>query len=278
MNQATFLYIFNLSILIGFVIPLLNLLSGWISGLFGGGADVDAGMDTGFDSSADIGLDAGLDAAVDINSDISIDLDPGLDFDLDLDPGLDMDFGPDAGLDADMHTGAEAAAAGGTAGKAAASHANGPIPFNLMCLCLFLVVFGALGRMLLRFMTFFLISAFLLFICLAIAAFFYWALYTFLIKRLKENDASALSYRELRGMGGELTLGITGDAIGVISLKDKTGVVISFRAKIDPHLKNLMPETIPKGEPVVVTEVDMENKICYVSVYQHKLMAKKREG
>jgi hypothetical protein len=103
-------------------------------------------------------------------------------------------------------------------------------------------------------------------------------LYTFLIKRLKENDASVISYRDLKGMDGEVTLSISENSLGTISVKDSTGAALSFRARIDPQLKSQMPDTIPKGETVVITEVDIANKLCYVSMYPRNFMVNKVGG
>jgi membrane protein implicated in regulation of membrane protease activity len=211
-------------------------------------------MDAGFDT--DISLDVGMDAGFDT------------DFGIDAAADLSVADGLDAGLDATTTTGSS---------TSAVSHGGGIIPFNLMFLCLLLVVFGALGKMTQHLMTTLLPAVLLLTVCIASGGASYWALYEFLIKRLKQNDASALSYRELRGMDGEVTLAIPGDSIGTISLKDKTGAAISFRAKMDPHLKGRMPKLIPKGEHVVITEVDMVNKLCYVSMYQSKFTGNRME-
>ncbi|MCL2579751.1 MAG: hypothetical protein FWE32_06925 [Oscillospiraceae bacterium] len=194
MSTPLLIYIFNLAIIIGFVIPLLNLFTGWFGGIFGGDLDVDV-----------------------------------------------------------------------DAGKGVSGH--GLIPFNIMCLCLFLVVFGAAGHMARPHMTNLLFTALLLAGCFVVAALAYAALYKLLIKRLKENNAAALSYHRLRGMSGEVTLTITGEGMGTVSLKDSTGAAISFRAKIDPDLRDQLPATIKTGERVVVTEVDPANKLCYVSLY-----------
>jgi len=191
--------VFNLSIIIGFVVLLLNVITVWLGGAFAVGADAD----------------------VDVDVDV---------------------------------------------GEGATGSGNGLMPFNLKCLCLFLVVFGALGHMARPFMTNLLFTVFLLIICFSVAGLVYWALYKFLVKRLKENDASALSYQKLPGKWAEVTLPISGDSMGTISLKDSTGVAISFRAKIDPFLKDKMPPVIKKGESVVITEVDAEHKLCYVSI------------
>jgi len=206
-------YIFNISILIGFVIPLLNLLTGWFGGFF------DVGVDMDFD------LDVDVDLGIDVSADVSTD----------------------AGVDTSVGTSAL-------------------IPFNVMCLCMFLVVFGAFGHMFKRFMTVPLFTVLLLAGCLVLACLAYWGLYKLLIKRLKHSDASALSLSDLRGKSAEVTLRIMADTVGTISLRDSIGAPISFRAKMDTDLKDQMPEVIQKGESVIITDVDMDNKLCYVSV------------
>lgn len=202
-------YIFNISIIIGFIIPLLNLITGWFGGFF----------DADFD--------------VDISSDVS------------------ADAGVDTGADADVQS-------------------AGLIPFNVMCLCLFLVVFGAAGHMTKQLMTAPLFIALLLLACLVIAALAYWALYSLLIKRLKNSDSTALAYKNLHGKKAEVTLRISSDSSGTISVLDNTGAPISFRAKIDPDLKDNLPETIQTGEFVFITEVNEKEKLCYVSLPYNK--------
>ena len=63
-----------------------------------------------------------------------------------------------------------------------------------------------------------------------------------------------------------MTLRIMADSVGTISMRDSTGAPISFRAKMDPDLKDRMADAIQKGESVIITDVDKENKLCYVSV------------
>jgi len=224
-------YIFNISILIGFVIPLLNLLTGWFGSFLGVGADLD------FDASPDAGAGA------------------------DIGAGADLDAGADPGAGADL-------GAGGNAGTSVGNSAL--IPFNVMCLCLFLVVFGALGHIAKLFMSNAFLIALLLIVCLAFAALAYWALYTLLIKRLKNSDASATSFRDLRGKKAEVTLVIKADSIGTISLRDSTGAALSFRAKMDPDLKNQMPDAIATGETIIITDIDKEDKLCFVSLPVNK--------
>lgn len=201
MDLSILNYVFNLSIIIGFVILLLNVVIVWLGGAFAVGAD------------ADVDVDVDVDVA-----------------------------------------------------EGSADSGSGFVSFNLKCLCLFLVVFGAMGHMMRPLMTNLLFTVILLSICFCVAGFVYWALYKFLVKRLKENDASALSYQKLPGKRAEVTLSLSGDSMGTISLKDSTGVVISFRAKIDPFLKDKMPPVIQKGEKVIITEVNAEHKLCYVSI------------
>ena len=195
-------YIFNICILIGLIIPLINLLTGWFGGFFDVGADLD----------------------VDVPS-------------------------------------ADAVAGGNTSVGSSAV-----IPFNVMCLCLFLVAFGALGHIAKLFMNSPLLTALLLAACICLAALAYWGLYVLLIKRLKNSDSVVMSLNDYLGMRAEVTLRIAQDSMGTISVQDNTGAPISFRAKMDPELKNQMPDIIAQGENVFITEVDNENKLCYVSV------------
>ena len=217
MDDSVLIYVFNICLIVGFLIPLLNLLTGWFGSFLGVGADVD--LDTGYDASADVG-DAG-------------------------------DMG-DAGD-----------AASGSGGK------GGVFPFNIMCICLFLIVFGAAGHALRRFITSspLLLAVLLLFGCAVLAGFSYFALYTLIIKRLRNSDSYVISFNELPGKTADVTLAMTAGSIGTISLRDSTGAAISFRAKIDPELASQMPETVKAGEKVLITEVDVKNKLCYVSTF-----------
>jgi len=207
------IYIFNICIIIGFVIPLLNLVTGWFGGFFDAGADVDVPS-----------LDAGG-------------------------SGADVSAGADVGAGADTSIGNSAL-----------------IPFNIMCLCLFLVVFGALGHIAKLFMTSSLTIVLLLVACVCVAALSYWGLYVLLIKRLKNSDSTTMTLCDLHGERAEVTLRITKDSNGMISVKDNIGAPISFRAMMDPELKSQMPDILSQGESVIITEIDRENNLCYVSV------------
>ena len=204
--MVTLEYIFTLSILIGFIIPLITIITGWFGGLFGAGADVD----------------------------------------------IDIDISTTSSLDS-----------GGITG--------GFVPFNLKCLCFSLVVFGAVGHMFRSFMSTILFTVLFLIACVFLAGLAYWGLYHLLIKRLKRSDPSALSFNDLRGRTATVTLPVSAERLGTISLLDTTGASISFRAKVDPDLKCKMPGAIPTGESVVITGVDRENKLCFVSVPLNKL-------
>lgn len=213
MDITVLTYIFNLSIIIGLLIPLISAVSGWLGGLFGGG---------GADVSADVDIDLGAD------------------------------------------TGAEASPTD--------SSGHFPIPFDLMCLCLGFVVFGAMGRVFMRQMTSTLTVILMLSVCVILALAAYVALYKLIIERLRKNKATTISYSNLNGKPATVTLKISRDAMGTVSLPDSTGANISFRAKIDPDLADYMPESIEQDEPVVITDVDEENKFCYVSVYKSRFI------
>ena len=187
MDWPALSYIFNLCILLGLAIPVLNIATGWFGNFF--------------------------------------------DFDVDID-------GPSGGF----------------------------LPFNLMCLCLLLVVFGAAGHMLSRWMDGLWPTVLLLTLALALGALFYALLYKLVITPLKRNRPYSVTYAELCGQRGEVTIRITRESLGAISVRDNTGTFLSFRAKIDPDLAARMPATIPAGEIVVVTEVDAKEKLCYVSI------------
>ena len=201
-------YIFNICIIVGFLIPLLNLLTGWFGGFF------------------DVGVDMDIDIDVDVPS---------------------VDAGDVSGADTSVGN-------------------NAVIPFNVMCLCLFLVVFGALGHIARLFMANTLMIVLLLIACICLAALAYWGLYVLLIKRLKNSDSTVKKLSDYYGERAEVTLRITQDSNGMISVHDNTGAPISFRAMMDPELKNQMPETIAQGESVIITEIDKENNLCYVSL------------
>jgi membrane protein implicated in regulation of membrane protease activity len=132
------------------------------------------------------------------------------------------------------------------------------------------VVFGALGQMTKRFMVSPLFMVLLMFGCFILAGLSYWTMYTQVVKRLKQSDASVLGYCDLRGRSAEVTLVIPADSIGTISMRDSTGAPISFRAKMDPDLREKLPATIPRGETVIITDVDVANKFCYVSLPFYK--------
>lgn len=173
-------------------------------------------------------------------------------------------FGGDINMDTDV--GADSGSSGSI-----------PIPFDIMCLCLGLVVFGAMGRALFGFMTS-LMTVILVFLGSALlAAAAYISLYKLLVRRMRENKSSAISYHDLSGKNATVTLGISKGSVGTISLLDSTGAAITFRAKMDSHLEPYMPEVIPRGEPVVITEVSEDEKLCYVSVYHNRLEKQTKE-
>ncbi|MDL2258437.1 hypothetical protein LJC42_04720 [Eubacteriales bacterium OttesenSCG-928-K08] len=142
---------------------------------------------------------------------------------------------------------------------------DGIFPFNILCLCLLLVVFGALGKLFLQWMSSTLLVVLFLLLALALGICGYVLLYKLVIKKLRQNEPIAMMFEQVPGQRGEVTLRINEDSIGTISVRDSTGAFISFRAKIDPTLKSYIGETIPQGTAIVVTGVDEKEKLCYVS-------------
>jgi membrane protein implicated in regulation of membrane protease activity len=213
--------IFNICLGIGFILPILSIVTARLGGFF------DMGVDADMDFDADIGFEAGVDA----------------------------DMGFDAGTD------------GGGFG--------GVVPFNTMCFCLLLVVFGACGKVCAKWMTSPGVTAAILPVILAVAVFFYWMLYVLVVRRLKSSNPLALSYDSLAGRRGEVTLPVRAGRIGMISVKDSTGSYISFRARMDPDLESFIGDVIPQGEIIIVTEVNVREKLCYVSTLQEKFIHQK---
>lgn len=156
---------------------------------------------------------------------------------------------------------------------------DGIFPFNIMCLCLLLIVFGAVGKAMRALMT----NVFLLVVCLlaalALGIAAYWLLYHFVIKKLRGKENIALAYETVAGMQADVTLRIAGEGVGTVSIKDATGGgFLSFRAKIDPELKLYIGEAIAQGEKVVITRVDQEEKICYVSTLEWQFSQSNAKG
>ena len=216
MDISVLSYIFTVSIIVGFAIPIINIVTGAFGSLFNFGTDMDVDLD----------LDVDLDVSVDVGVDVSVDA------------GADAGFG---GAD------------------------SGVFPFNFLCLCLFLIVFGVTGNVFLKFMSSTLMVAAFIAASLAIGALFYWLMYKFVIVKLKKSTVPALTYDALRGKSAEVTMKISGETMGMVSVLDSTGAYISFRAKRDPALRDVMAEVIDKGRRVTITEVDKNEKLCYVS-------------
>lgn len=149
---------------------------------------------------------------------------------------------------------------------------DGPFPFNILCACFFLIVFGVLGIALERYMTSPLSIALLIALCAAAGVGGYALIYRVVVRRLKRNNPTALSYDDLPGARGEVTLRILGDGFGTISVRDSTGAAISFRAKIDPELRHYIGDAIPQGAQVVVTEARAQEKFCYVSTPEESVL------
>jgi hypothetical protein len=103
------------------------------------------------------------------------------------------------------------------------------LPFNIMCLCFGLVVFGALGRLSERLMVSAWAIAGTLIGLLGLAFLAYWLVFRFIVKPLKKSSPTAICQWDLLSAKGKLTLRNTKDSPGMVSLLDSTGARISYR-------------------------------------------------
>lgn len=206
MDTSILGYVFNVCIIVGFAIPVVNILTGWFGDFLN------------FSSNFDADIDVDLDTDIDVDTDADIDVSVG---------------------------------------------AGGVIHFNMMCLCLCLVVFGVVGNIARQWMSSILLTVVFIAAGALIGAVFYVLMYKLVIVRLKKSTVYTISYNDLVGRRAEVTLRITDDSIGMISVLDSTGAYISFRARKDPELTDRMAEVLQKGDTVIITEV--REKLCHVS-------------
>lgn len=148
-------------------------------------------------------------------------------------------------------------------GDASADTGN-VLPFNFMCLCFSLVVFGAIGRL----TTGLMVSTWAFIGCLAgllvISAAAYYLVFKFIVKPLKKSNPKALGHWDLFGTKGKLTLRITGDSAGTVSLRDSTGAVISYEARAKRDVLEMWNGLIPQGTEVIVVDIENSSKFVYV--------------
>jgi membrane protein implicated in regulation of membrane protease activity len=145
---------------------------------------------------------------------------------------------------------------------------DSPLPFNMMCLCFGLVVFGAIGKLVAQLMTNVLSAVLLLFGLLLLSAGAYILLYRFVVKPLKKSNPAAIRSWDLLGTRGKLTLRITDSSKGTVSLKDSTGAMISYRAAAKADVLKTWDGVIPQGTEVLVVDVDEPRKTAYVKPLQ----------
>jgi membrane protein implicated in regulation of membrane protease activity len=133
-----------------------------------------------------------------------------------------------------------------------------------MCLCFGLVVFGAVGRLAVPLM----VTPWAVVACilalLALSAGAYALLFLFVVKPLKKSNPKAIGQWDLFGEKGKLTLRITRESAGTVSLRDSTGAAISYAARAKESVLEIWEGVIPQGAVVIVTDVDECNKTLYV--------------
>lgn len=148
---------------------------------------------------------------------------------------------------------------------------DGLIPFNLMCFSFALIVFSSSGLFFIRFMSNTIILILLLGVSLIASIISYTFVYKFIVRKLKASNPLALRPRDLIGMTGIVTLRITTDNAGVISLKDSTGATITYRATLSPYAGIEGEYVINQGQEVIISDFDREKKICYVILPKGKI-------
>jgi membrane protein implicated in regulation of membrane protease activity len=92
----------------------------------------------------------------------------------------------------------------------------------------------------------------------------YLVLYKYVIVKLKRNNPLAITSAEIVGSVGKLTLRVTQDSDGVVSVLDSTGAAISYTARVCDFYKLDDTGRIDQGTEVVITGVNKDANIYYV--------------
>jgi membrane protein implicated in regulation of membrane protease activity len=142
--------------------------------------------------------------------------------------------------------------------------AGSSLPFNFMCLCFSLVVFGAIGKLVTGLMVNVLFAVLLLLGLLCVSAAAYILLYRFVIRPLKKSNPAAIGTWDLLGARGKLTLRISEESPGTVSLKDSTGAMISYIASARAEVLKKWDGIIPQGAEVIVVDIDTAKKTAFV--------------
>jgi len=141
---------------------------------------------------------------------------------------------------------------------------DGLVPFNLMSTCFALIVFGSLGRLSVRYMMNTLFTVVIIALLVLVSFVAYVVLYKYVIVKLKRNNPLAITSADIVGSVGKLTLRVTQDSDGVVSVLDSTGAAISYRARVCDFYKLDDTGRIDQGTEVVITGVDTVANIYYV--------------
>lgn len=158
--------------------------------------------------------------------------------------------------------------------------ADSQLPINIMCLSFSLVVFGAIGRLISNLMINVWATVGCMIALVVIAAVAYTLLYKFVVKPLKKCNPKAINQWDLFATKGRLTLRITNESPGVVSLKDSTGAMISYRANAKKDVLENWEGEIPGGIEVMVVDIDSDTKIAYIKpldTLQNFKLKKKKE-
>lgn len=135
---------------------------------------------------------------------------------------------------------------------------GGPAPFNLMCLCLAAVLFGAVGRLCLMALPWW--ASILVGLLAGVAGGY--LLGRFVILPLKRNDCRAFNIDRLKGAKGTVRLEIRRDFIGTVTLLSAMGSQVTYDATPVQGVDKILA-----GVPVLVVGVEENRdgrKVCVV--------------
>ena len=141
---------------------------------------------------------------------------------------------------------------------------HGLVPFNLMSTCFALIVFGSLGRLFAPYMMNSQFTVVIIALSAIVSFLAYVVLYKYVIDKLKRNNPLAITRAEIVGSVGKLTLRVTQDSDGIVSVLDSTGAAISYRARVCEFYKLDDTGRIDQGTEVLITGVDTDANIYYV--------------
>lgn len=141
---------------------------------------------------------------------------------------------------------------------------DGLVPFNIVSLCVALIVFGGTEKILLYCTSNILI---LVLISTVVALQAYIVFYHAIVKKLAKSKPKAITPEELLGATGTMVLRATKSEFGTVSVVDSNGAKITYKALVtDSSTYN----RIEQGEQVIIDTYHTVSDVCYVSIKESK--------